>query len=341
VNDPSWTTLASSIAYDPWGSITAASFGNGLSLAETWTDGRLAAKRLYNTSSGTNLSSLAYAYDNDDNVGSIRDLMNDANSVYYGYDASSRLAFASMTVGTPATGTDTYNYTGGKNRLASVVNASGTRSISYDNRGNTLSESRPGNVSVSASYDSYGRLLTYNRTGSGAQTNAYNGLDDRAKVTAKFGSNKASTRTYVYDPDGRLIGEYGASATAPVAETIWLSPSVANDNQPFGGDDGVGGYAPLAVATGSGGSAALYWVHGNHMGVPIVTTNASGAIATPPAYTMAGFPGQTKTLSDIYYNRYRDYDSSLGRYIQADPIGLGGGSYAPDRSRPQCSSGSI
>jgi RHS repeat-associated protein len=41
---------------------------------------------------------------------------------------------------------------------------------------------------------------------------------------------------------------------------------------------------------------------------------------------MAGYPGQTQTLSDLYYNRYRDYDSSLGRYIQADPIGLGGGS---------------
>jgi YD repeat-containing protein len=118
--------------------------GNGLSLSETWTDGRLASKRLYNTSTSANLSSLAYAYDNDDNVGSIRDLLNDANSVYYGYDASSRLAFAAMTVGTPATSTDTYNYTSGKNRLASVVNASGTRSISYDNRGNTLSESRPG-----------------------------------------------------------------------------------------------------------------------------------------------------------------------------------------------------
>ena len=121
------------------------------------------------------------------------------------------------------------------------------------------------------------------------------------------------------------MGEYDSSG-APVAETIWLSPSVAGGNQPFGGSDGVGGYAPLAVATGSGGSAALYWVHGNHLGVPIVTTDASGAAATPPAYTMAGFPGQTHTLSDLYYNRYRDYDSSLGRYIQSDPIGLRGGS---------------
>jgi len=111
-----------------------------------------------------------------------------------------------------------------------------------------------------------------------------------------------------------------------VAETIWLSPEVANDNQVIGGDDGVGGYAPLAVAVGSGTGLALHWVHGNHLGVPIVTTNSSGAAITPSGYTMPGFPGQTRTLSDLYYNRHRDYDSSTGRYIQADPIGLEGGS---------------
>jgi uncharacterized protein RhaS with RHS repeats len=30
-------------------------------------------------------------------------------------------------------------------------------------------------------------------------------------------------------------------------------------------------------------------------------------------------------LNDLYYNRYRDYDPTTGRYIQADPIGLAGG----------------
>ena len=145
-------------------------------------------------------------------------------------------------------------------------------------------------------------MLTYTRTGDPAQSNLYNGLDDRVSSTSG-----STTHSFVYDADGRVLGEYGTSASDVIAETIWLSPEVANDNG-FGGDDGVGGYAPLAVATGSGSSAALTWVHGNHLGVPIAFTNASGTAVSPPSTSLPGFPGQMKTLSDLYYNRYRDYE---------------------------------
>jgi RHS repeat-associated protein len=131
------------------------------------------------------------------------------------------------------------------------------------------------------------------------------------------------------------------------AEFIWLNPDAANDNSPHGGADGSllhlsasadgAGYAPLAVAIPgtTAGTTQISYVHGNHLGVPILTTNASGTAITPPslpasaggaAYFLPGYPGQSRTLADLYYNRYRDYDSSTGRYIQADPIGLAGGS---------------
>ena len=45
----------------------------------------------------------------------------------------------------------------------------------------------------------------------------------------------------------------------------------------------------------------------------------------PTDYSVPGFPGQSLTVADLYYNRYRDYDPATGRYIQADPIGLNGG----------------
>ena len=82
-------------------------------------------------------------------------------------------------------------------------------------------------------------------TGDPAQSNAYNGLDDWVSAT-----NGSTTHTFIYDADGRVLGEYGTSAADVIAETIWLSPEVANDNQPFGGDDGVGGIERRAALGG-------------------------------------------------------------------------------------------
>ena len=135
-----------------------------------------------------------------------------------------------------------------------------------------------------------------------------------------------------------MIGEYGSIATEVKAEFIWASPEVG-DSSMFGGDDGtsttlstgLGGYMPLAVAAPSPTqSDRLLWVHGNHMGVPAVMTDATGTeLSFPTGYALPGFPGQSRTpgllVADLYYNRYRDYDPTTGRYIQADPIGLDGG----------------
>jgi RHS repeat-associated protein len=64
----------------------------------------------------------------------------------------------------------------------------------------------------------------------------------------------------------------------------------------------------------------------SQVGVPIRYSDASGnTLPMPSSYSVPGFPGQSRTLADLYYNMHRDYDSSTGRYIQADPIGLDGG----------------
>ncbi|MBT2135787.1 RHS repeat protein [Croceibacterium sp. LX-88] len=316
-----WVTVSNSYSYEPFGAVAEMKLGNGLSVAnERDLAGLLASRRLYRTLDGSDLSNLSYGYDADGNIASIDDHLNPANSGLYGYDAMGRLTLAV----TPAGGGDqSYAYTPGTNRLASMTDAAGTRSIGYDARGNTLTETRPRGVSVTTAYDGYGRLIEYNRSNAGAQSYVYNGLDDRVAMLSP-----TATRRFIYDADGRGLGEYGASASEVHAEFIWALPQAANDNTPFGGDDGVGGYAPLAVASpDASGALALTWVHGNHLGVPLVTTNAAGnPVALSDAYLLPGFPGQSRVLPDLYYNRYRDYDPVTGRYIQADPIGLGGGS---------------
>jgi YD repeat-containing protein len=45
---------------------------------------------------------------------------------------------------------------------------------------------------------------------------SYNGLGDRVKVVKPTG-----TRAFVYDADGRVMGEYGTSASDVKAEFIW------------------------------------------------------------------------------------------------------------------------
>lgn len=123
------------------------------------------------------------------------------------------------------------------------------------------------------------------------------------------------------------MGEYGATGTADIkAEYIWLMLEVGATG-PTGGDDGLGGYMPLATAVGQTGT--LNWLHTHHHGAPILTTNAAGTIVPYPAHAVLGFPGQFANSQQLagaqhYYNRYRDYDVNTGRYIQTDPIGLAG-----------------
>ena len=315
-----WTTLASGYAYEPFGAVKVMALGNGLAVANDWGgEARLASRRLYRPVDNVSLSYLAYRYDADGNIASITDLVNDANSLIYGYDSMGRVALA---VASGGGGSQSYTYPGGTNRMASLTDASGTRTVTYDGRGNTASESRPGSVAVTAGYDGYARLVSYQRSGTSNLAFAYNGLDDRISMTDGLG-----TRRFVYDASGRVMGEYGLSAADVKAEFIWAGPQVGAGGA-FGGDDGLGGYMPLAVANPDGtGTVQLNWVHGGHLGVPLVITDPSGnAVTTPGDYLAPGFPGQSRVLADLYYNRYRDYDPVTGRYIQADPIGLGGGS---------------
>jgi RHS repeat-associated protein len=143
---------------------------------------------------------------------------------------------------------------------------------------------------------------------------------------ARVSGGAAGTVLYMYDEAGHLIGEY-TSTGALTQETIWL------------------GDIPIATIRGSGASN-LYYVHADHLGTPTRVTRPSdnkrrwqwnkdpfGTLAVnnnPEAlgaftYNLR-FPGQIfDPQAGLHQNMFRDYSPAIGRYVESDPIGLGGG----------------
>jgi RHS repeat-associated protein len=86
--------------------------------------------------------------------------------------------------------------------------------------------------------------------------------------------------------------------------------------------------------------ANLLYVHADHLGSPQKLTDASQATVWDGVFDPFGeevaviglaamplrFPGQYADEETRFsYNYFRDYESSFGRYLQSDPIGLKGG----------------
>lgn len=87
--------------------------------------------------------------------------------------------------------------------------------------------------------------------------------------------------------------------------------------------------------------AKTHFIHTDHLGTPVVMTDATQQVTWRAEYMPFGkaiidaastaelnlrFPGQYfDEETGLHHNYYRDYDPELGRYVQSDPIGLDGG----------------
>ena len=136
------------------------------------------------------------------------------------------------------------------------------------------------------------------------------------------------SRVYLYTPELHLLAETSLTSADIVYEYVW-----------FGGE-------PLAqIETPAG---AIHYYFNDHLGTPLMTTDANGAVdwraeyepygsisalRTPDRHQPLRRPGQEAEQFDTgangatgrYYNVFRWYRPSSGRYTQPDPLG-----FAPD-----------
>jgi RHS repeat-associated protein len=172
---------------------------------------------------------------------------------------------------------------------------------------------------------------------SGATTYTYNylvnGQNLRVRKTGPSSVVPQGTQVFGYDEAGRLIGEYDNYGRAR-NEHVWLA------DRPVA----------LIVYTYSGTSTTpltttVYSVEADHLGTPRLITDSAQAQRwswhsapygdTQPNQNPASkgtlvynlrFAGQYYDKeTNNFYNWNRDYESTTGRYIQSDPIGLSGG----------------
>ena len=313
--------LVSQATYQPFGPVSGWTWGNGIAYQRSFDlNGNLiqfplgsvahtntvdAANRITATSGA---ASRTYGYDGLDRLVSFGSA---GISQAYAYDANgNRLSF------TQNGQTTAYSYDGNSSRLLSRTRGGAAESYTYDAAGNVISDGTRGFL-----YGARGRLEQVD-TGSGATTYLYNGLGQRVGKTAA--GSGALGEIYVYDDQARLVGVYAGDGSL-IAETVYLHDT------------------PVGLLTDAG---TLHHIYTDQLNTPRVITDRQGTVvwrwdsdpfgAGAPDEDVDGdqarlvynlrFPGQYfDAESGLHYNYFRDYDPTLGRYMQVDPLGLLGG----------------
>jgi RHS repeat-associated protein len=342
-------TLASSVTYQPFGPLASLSYGNGLTLAKTFTsdyllnalrvmDGTTAIiDRTHAFSDGINLTGFTESAVSGRNEGyaytaanRLQNATGPWDTLAYSYDLVGNRTSEALTQGSTTT-TWSYAYPSGSNRLSTVTQGANVRTLTHDGAGNISADARLG-TTYNYRYNKRGRLDQLSVGSTVTADYIYDGLERLALRTTQ-NMTPAGTTHYVYDLAGHLIAE-ASDTGATLREYVWLDE------------------LPLAVvADVDTMSPNLYFVHADHLDRPVKMTNGGKAVVWDAVYRPFGeahsisgsaannlrFPGQYFLIeSGLHYNWHRHYDPSLGRYTQPDPLEFvdGPAMYSYARSRP-------
>jgi RHS repeat-associated protein len=335
-------TIVSGVAYRPFGPLQGLTFGNGLALTRTFDQndwlGRIEVK-------ATGVTSLDLSFGRNDNgqLTSVTDNAASGRGATFAYTDSGRLASADG-----VWGNDGYTYDAAGNRLdkARQVGMTTTHETavvaSASNRVNTVVDGasatlrtltwRAGGDLSQAVYTSgttfdyqYNARKRLSLVKVNTVDRAQYGYDFRGlRVWADVSGVSAFHSHYIFDADGHILAQHDGASGAVLAEYIWLEDTL------------------VAVIDSSTPTVQTFFVHTGQLDEPLVMTEASKAkvwdayvepygvaqmFAAPSVGLLVRLPGQWHELEtgELFQNWNRNYDPTLGRYIEADPLGIEAG----------------
>lgn len=300
-------TGATAISYQPMNAgMGGWTSGNGLVNTLSYdTDGRLTG-----ISAGS-VQSLSFSYDDANRIIGITNGIDGTMSQSFGYDDESRLL--SVYSGADI---ESFQYDLSGNRTSQVVNGTSTPETV------SSTSNRLANFGAQTfGYDANGNITTVN----GAATYQYDAFNRMSG---------AAGMTYYVNPEGQRLRKTGTAGTTYFAPDQGGSLLAENANGAWVDYIWLNGRLVGRMANNQ-----AYAIHDDQIGRPEVMTDASRNVvwqAQNFAFTQSvavssvtlnlGFPGQYYDVeTGLWNNGFRDYKSGVGRYVESDPIGLGGG----------------